>query len=134
MTELYKVAVGAAKNAYAPYSGFTVGAAVLCDDGTVFTGCNVENASYSVTLCAERVALFSAVAAGHRSFKAIAVAGSVDGDYSKPIPPCGICLQAMSEFFDGDTVVVLSDGNGGVREYKFVDLLPMGFKATDMGV
>lgn len=134
MTELYSMAVNAAKTAYAPYSGFTVGAAILCDDGTVFTGCNIENASYSVTVCAERVALFSAVAAGHRKFRAIAVAGSADGDFSKPVPPCGICRQALSEFFGEDTEVILADGKDGTRSFRFGDLFPMGFGAGNMEV
>lgn len=125
--KLYRMAVDAAKNAYSPYSGFSVGAALLCSDGTVFTGCNIENASYSVTVCAERVALFSAVAAGKREFCAIAVAGGSDGDYSKPCPPCGVCRQALSEFCGGDMAVILSDG-----AHRLEELLPYSFGAADM--
>lgn len=127
MTELFSKAIDAAKNAYSPYSGFCVGAALLCDDGTVFTGCNIENASYSVTVCAERVALFSAVTAGHRKFKAIAVVGSSNGDFTSPTPPCGVCRQALSEFCDGDMTVILSDG-----EHRLCELLPMSFSAANM--
>jgi len=127
MTELYNAAITAAKGAYAPYSGFTVGAALLCDDGTVFTGCNIENASYSVTVCAERVALFSAVSTGYRKFKAIAVVGSYDEDFTKPCPPCGVCRQALAEFCDPDMPVILSDGEGGIRSYTLSEFLPMGF-------
>ena len=129
MKELFDKAVDAAKGAYAPYSGFRVGAAILCDDGTVFTGCNIENASYSVTVCAERVALFSAVAAGYRRFVAIAVAGSADGDFTKPCPPCGVCRQALAEFMDADAAVILADG-----VHTLGELLPMSFGAKDMEV
>jgi len=131
MRELLSVAASAADAAYAPYSGFSVGAALLCDDGTVFTGCNIENASYSVTVCAERVALFSAVAAGYRDFSAIAVAGGRDGDYSLPCPPCGICRQALAEFCGSDMKVILSDGRGGIREYTLGELLPESFTLSD---
>lgn len=133
-TELYNMATEAAKGAYAPYSGFHVGAALLCEDGTVFTGCNVENAAYSVTVCAERVTLFSAVAAGHRRFKAIAVAGSADGDFTKPCPPCGVCRQALAEFCDGSMPVILADGKGGVAEYSLDSLLPLSFNSLSMEV
>lgn len=130
--ELYKMAVEAAKGAYSPYSGFCVGAALLCDDGTVFTGCNIENASYSVTVCAERVALFSAVAAGKRNFTAIAVAGSGNGDFSSACPPCGVCRQALAEFCSPSVIVILSDGKGGVAEYTLGEILPMSFTSADM--
>lgn len=127
MKELYNKAVEAAKGAYAPYSGFYVGAAILCDDGTVFTGCNIENASYSATVCAERVALFSAVAAGYRKFTAVAIAGSKDGDYTKSCPPCGVCRQVLAEFFDADAAVILADG-----VHTLGELLPMSFGAGSM--
>ena len=86
-------AVKAAENSYSPYSKFRVGAALLTEDGRVFTGCNIENASYSLTICAERTAVFKAVSEGVTKFKAIAVAGSADEDFSKPCPPCGACLR-----------------------------------------
>ena len=87
-------AKSASEKAYAPYSGYKVGAALLCTDGTVFTGCNVENASYSLTICAERNAVFQAVAAGHREFLALAI--YVDGEVL--FPPCGACRQVLAEF------------------------------------
>ena len=127
MTELYNMAIDAAKGAYAPYSGFSVGAAILCEDGRIFTGCNIENAAYSVTICAERVALFSAVSAGYRKFKAIAVAGGKGGDFSKPCPPCGVCRQALSEFCQSNMPVILADG-----EHTLGELLPMSFGAASM--
>ena len=120
-------AAGAARRAYAPYSGFSVGAALLLRDGRVFTGCNIENASYSVTVCAERVALFSAVAHGARDFAAIAVVGSSDGDFTRPCPPCGVCRQALAEFCDPDSfTVILADGDE-VRELALCELLPHSF-------
>ena len=125
--ELLNRAVMAAKSAYAPYSGFSVGAALLCSDGTVFTGCNIENSSYSVTVCAERVALFSAVAAGYRGFTAIAIVGGNNGDYTKPCPPCGVCRQALAEFCSADTKVILSDGQGDACDYTLGELLPESF-------
>lgn len=128
MKELYGAAIEAAKGAYAPYSKFRVGAALLCDDGTVFTGCNIENAAYSVTVCAERVALFTAVAAGKRKFKAIAVAGSANDDFTEPCPPCGVCRQALWEFCEPELPVILADG-----EHKLCELLPLGFDKSKMG-
>ena len=92
--ELREMAEKAAQNAYAPYSHFSVGAALMAEDGRIFTGCNIENAAYGVTVCAERVALFSAVAAGARAFRAIAITHS----------PCGTCRQALLEFGDMDVV------------------------------
>ncbi len=107
--------------AYAPYSGFRVGAALLCDDGTVYTGCNVENSSYGLTCCAERNAVYAAVAAGARIFLAIAVAA--DG---MPVPPCGACRQVLSEFAP-DLPVILAGGAGGHRVLSLTNLLPEPF-------
>ncbi len=125
--ELLTRAADAAKSAYSPYSGFSVGAALLCEDGTVFTGCNIENASYSVTVCAERVALFSAVAKGYRNFKAIAIVGGKDGDFSVPCSPCGVCRQALWEFCDADMPVILSG-----EEYTLGELFPHGFAKDNL--
>lgn len=115
--------IGAAKEArlraYAPYSNFQVGAALECSDGTVFTGCNVENISYGLTICAERVALASAVAAGHRSFRRIAVVA----DTTQPISPCGACRQVMAEFCD-DLTVVSANYRGEVFRAALSELLP----------
>ena len=120
--ELFAEAVKAAEKSYSPYSHFRVGAALLTEDGRVFTGCNIENASYSLTVCAERTAVFKAVSEGVTKFKAIAVAGSGDGDFTKPCPPCGACLQVLSEFCGDGLVVILSNG-----WYKLSDFLPMRF-------
>lgn len=127
------MAIEAAKGAYSPYSGFNVGASLLCDDGTVFTGCNIENAAYSVTVCAERVALFSAVAAGKRKFSAIAICGGAGDDFTSPCPPCGVCRQALWEFCDPELPVILADGKGGIAEHKLCELLPLGFDKSKMG-
>lgn len=121
--ELYELAVKAAENAYSKYSGFSVGAALLCDNGEVYTGCNIENSSYPLTNCAERTAIFKAVSEGRKNFRAIAVAGSSDKDFSKPCFPCGACLQVISEFCSGDISIILSNG-----EHTLDDFLPMRFK------
>src|SRR5262249_11394665 len=102
--KLLDVALAVRQKAYAPYSHFLVGAALQADDGTVFPGCNVENISYGATICAERNALFSAVAAGHQKFKTIAVVG----DLPTPITPCGMCRQVLGEF-GKDTVVICAN-------------------------
>ena len=123
---LCKSAIKAADNAYSPYSGFKVGCALLCDDGSLFLGSNIENASYSATNCAERVALQSAVAAGKRRFTAIAVAGGRERVGEDICPPCGVCRQALNEFCDGDMTVLLVNSNG-FDEYKLSNLLPLAF-------
>jgi len=103
LENLFKKALEAAKNAYAPYSNFHVGAAILLKDGSIVTGVNVENRSYGLTNCAERTAIFKAVSEGKTDFKAIAIA-TPDADY--PVSPCGACRQVISEFMGGDTLVI----------------------------
>lgn len=126
--ELVRLALLARKNAYAPYSGFFVGAALLCRDGNVFCGSNIENASYSLTCCAERSALFAAVSAGKREFEAIAVVGGKEGEVTEFCPPCGACRQALSEFSgDGRLKVILCDGKEE-KEFRLGELLPLGFE------
>ncbi len=120
--DLFSIAVKAAGNSYSPYSGFRVGAALLSADGRIFTGCNIENASFSLANCAERTALFKAVSEGSRDFRAIAVAGSSDGDFSKRCVPCGACLQVLGEFCGDNFAVILSDG-----WFRLADFLPMRF-------
>jgi cytidine deaminase len=126
---LLKAAAAAASTAYAPYSNYKVGAALLCADGTVFTGSNVENASYGLTNCAERTAVFSAVAAGHKDFVAMAVVA--DGD-SMPYP-CGACRQVLSEFCREEFIVYVATADA-LEEYEascLGDLLPHQFKLTE---
>ena len=120
---LFEKAVKASENAYAPYSGFKVGAALLCSDGTVYTGCNVENAAYPLGNCAERTAIFKAVSEGKREFEAVAIAGSADDDMSAPCYPRGACRQVMTEFCEEDFKIVLSDTILTLKE-----LLPYTFK------
>ena len=108
---LTEKAIEARGASYSPYSKFAVGAALLCADGTIYTGANIENASYTPTVCAERVAFFSAVHDGHREFSAIAiVGGAADEPISEYCPPCGVCRQVMGEFCTGDFKIILSDG------------------------
>ena len=126
LSELVQRAAKAAKAAYAPYSNFHVGAALLTADGDIFTGCNVENASYGLTNCAERTAIFSAVAAGHRKFAAIAIVA--DGD--QPPYPCGACRQVIAEFCDPETPVLIASQEA-LKDYEQTtigDLLPWTFK------
>lgn len=123
---LIKKALEAKENAYAPYSNFRVGAALLAQDGSIYTGCNVENVSFGATCCAERVAIFSAVADGKRSFKAIAVVS----DYKGFTFPCGICRQVMLEL--RVPTVIVADSSGAYREYSVEALLPDSFKEFRM--
>lgn len=109
-------------NAYVPYSGFCVGAAVLTTDGDVFTGCNVENASYGATICAERCAVLKAISEGCTSFTKIAIVSSA-GTLTYP---CGICRQFLSEFME-DGTVVLCDADGNIKEYSLDSLIPFAF-------
>lgn len=120
--EFFALAVRASEKSYSPYSNFKVGAVLLTEDGQIFTGCNIENASYSLTMCAERTAIFKAVSSGFRNFRAIAIAGSADGDFSKSCMPCGACLQVMAEFCDDDFMIVLADG-----VHKLSEFLPKRF-------
>jgi cytidine deaminase len=116
------------KRAYAPYSKFPVAAAVIDDRGRIFTGVNIENASYGLTICAERVAIFSAIAAGARSVAAIAVTS----EKLQSITPCGACRQVMAEFCPTDTPVFLGGGKKGFRETTVGALLPDAFLPTDL--
>ena len=124
--QLVELAKEAMKKAYSPYSGYKVGAALLCADGTVYTGCNIENASYSATNCAERTAIFKAVSEGHRDFTAIAICGGKNGVISGAFPPCGVCRQVMREFCGDDFFVFLATGDG-IEQYTLKELLPVSF-------
>ena len=112
---------------YCPYSGFAVGAALLCSDGTIYTGANIENASYTPTICAERVAFFQAVHEGHLDFSAIAIVGCPKvSEISALCTPCGVCRQVMSEFCKGDFNIILSDGKTN-SVFTLDDMLPHRF-------
>ena len=130
--KLIELAKEAMTHAYIPYSGYKVGAALLCADGTVYQGCNIENASFTPTVCAERTAFFKAVYDGHRDFKAIAVCGGKDGVIEGQFPPCGVCRQVLAEFCAPDTPVYMYDTDGGVCTRTMNELLPFGFSAADL--
>lgn len=124
---LIKRAVEAREQSYSPYSSFAVGAALLCADGTIFTGANIESSSYSPTVCAERVAFFSAVFEGKRDFLAIAVVGGKAGNkIDEFCAPCGVCRQVMSEFCNGDFEIILSNGKDE-KVFTLDNLLPLRF-------
>ncbi|GGF09700.1 cytidine deaminase [Halobacillus andaensis] len=116
------------EKAYTPYSKFNVGAALLTKDGTLYTGCNIENAAYPVTCCAERVAIFKAISDGHHEFSEIAVVA----DTERPVPPCGSCRQVMSEFFDPELNIYLTNLNGALKTVKMSELLPFSFSPDDL--
>lgn len=124
LERLFDAAAEAAQNAYAPYSKFFVGAALLFDDGTVVTGCNVENVSYGLTSCAERNALFRAISERGPGRRIVAIAVTNRND--APSPPCGACRQVMSEFVTADALVRFA-GRNGPETMRFADLFPCGF-------
>ena len=128
--QLIDLAKEAMMRAYAPYSGFYVGAALLCADGSVYQGCNIENAAYSPTNCAERTAFFKAVYDGHREFTAIAVCGGREGVITGSFPPCGVCRQVMREFVHDDFMIYMV-GAEGYTAMTITELLPAGFKAGE---
>lgn len=124
---LVQKANDARAKSYCPYSGFAVGAALLCADGTIYTGANIENASYSPTICAERVAFFQAIHNGHHDFTAIAIVGGSKGcEIDSLCTPCGVCRQVMSEFCKGDFNIILSDGKE-IKVFTLDDMLPHRF-------
>lgn len=132
-TALARAALEARQKAWAPYSKFLVGAALLCGNGKLYTGCNIENAAYGPTICAERTAVFKAVSEGEREFTAIAIAGGAQGrvgllNYTSP---CGICRQVLREFCQPDFEVVLVAGEAEFTSYTLAQLLPASFSAQD---
>jgi len=126
--KLIELAKEAMLGAYAPYSGFKVGAALLCADGSVYLGCNIENAAYTPTVCAERTAIFKAVSEGNRDFAAIAICGGKDGVIAGAFPPCGVCRQVLREFCKDDFPVYLVKEDG-FDTVTLADLLPHSFSA-----
>lgn len=125
--ELLTKAKEAMRFSYAPYSGFRVGAALVTMDGTVYTGCNIENASYTPTNCAERTAFFKAVSEGHRDFDAIAIVGGQNGEIENFCPPCGVCRQVMAEFCRDDFMIYLGNKKGEINAIPLSELLPYRF-------
>lgn len=126
--QLMKQAIAARSNAYVPYSKFPVGAALLTTDGNVYLGCNIENAGYSMTNCAERTAVFKAVSEGDKTFAALAVSADTPG----PVSPCGACRQVLAEFCSPDMPVYLTNLKGDVQETTISELLPGAFSTEDL--
>ena len=126
--QLMARAQAARSHSYCPYSRYAVGAALLCADGTVYEGCNMENASYTPTICAERVAFFKAIYDGKREFKAIAICGGEQGQPTKTCTPCGVCRQVMSEFCGPDFEVIMSTGADTFMVKPFKEILPYIFE------
>ena len=130
---LVKAAIEATKYAYVPYSNFKVGAAILAENGKIYTGCNIENASYSPTNCAERTAIFKAVSEGVTKFKKIAVVGGPNGNLENYCPPCGVCRQVISEFADEDFELILGTSENTYAIYNFFEeVLPLSFTAKEL--
>ncbi len=130
--ELIKTATEMTKRSYVPYSHFHVGAALLDSNGKVWTGCNIENAAYGPSNCAERTAVFKAVSEGARSFEAIAIVGGPEDENGKVqiqdfCPPCGVCRQVLSEFCDREFKIILAKGNGEQKVFTLAELLPESF-------
>ena len=130
--QLIAMAKEAMTHAYVPYSGYKVGAALLCADGSVYCGCNIENAAYGPTNCAERTAIFQAVYDGYRDFEAIAVCGGPQGQIKDYCPPCGVCRQVLREFGRDDLRVVLVGPEDKLDVCTLADLLPKSFSPKNL--
>ncbi len=131
--KLIGIAIEQLKFSYVPYSGFRVGAALLTKDGKIYGGCNIENASYTPTNCAERTAFFKAVSEGEREFRAICIVGGKDGILTKYASPCGVCRQVMMEFCDPETFqIILATGEEHYDIFTLQELLPQGFGPQDL--
>ncbi|MBQ2973747.1 MAG: cytidine deaminase [Clostridia bacterium] len=132
--ELIKFALEARKNSYSPYSDFSVGSALLCGDGTVYTGCNIENSAFSPTNCAERTAFFKAVSEGKRDFIKIAVVGGKSDEVlpENYCPPCGVCRQVMKEFCSEDLEIIMAKAENDFKVMTLADLLPESFDKREV--
>ena len=131
--ELLLKAVEAMQNSYSPYSNFKVGAALLSESGKIFTGCNIENAAYGPSNCAERTAFFKAVSEGVKEFQAIAVVGGLNGELKQLAAPCGVCRQVMMEFCDPKAFqIIMATDKEHYRMMNLEELLPMGFGPANL--
>ena len=130
--ELYSLAVKAMEKSYSPYSSCKVGAALLTEDGKVYTGTNIENAAFSPTVCAERVAFFKAISEGEKKFLKIAVAGGKNGEINGIFAPCGVCRQVMREFCHDDFTLILGKSDTEFDICTLKDLLPLSFSPKDV--
>lgn len=131
--DLFNLAKDAMKKSYAPYSNYNVGAALLCKNEKIYKGCNIENASYSLTNCAERTALFSAIANGEKEFVAICIVGGINGEINDYAMPCGACRQALAEFCNEDFKVYIGIDEDNIKEYTLNELLPYSFNKSKLG-
>lgn len=132
--ELIKTAIETLKYAYVPYSNFRVAAALLAKNGKVYTGCNIENASFTPTNCAERTAFFKAVSEGVKDFESIVIVGGKDGKLTDLCPPCGVCRQVMMEFCDPKTFqIILATSEDNYKVLTLEEILPYGFGPTNLG-
>ena len=131
--DLFNLAKEAMKNSYAPYSNYNVGAVLLSKNGNLYKGCNIENASYSVTNCAERTALFSAIANGESEFDAICIVGGKNGVMTDYAMPCGACRQVLSEFCDADFKIYVGKNEDDIKEFTLGELLPHSFDKSKLG-
>lgn len=131
--EMIETAIGQLDFSYAPYSGFKVGAALLTKDGELYTGCNIENAAYTPTNCAERTAFFKAVSEGKREFQAICIVGGKNGVLTEYAAPCGVCRQVMMEFCNPETFqIILATGKEQYEVWLLKELLPLGFGPANL--
>lgn len=125
--ELIIKAINASKNAYAPYSGYQVGAVLITDNGTIYTGCNIENSSFSATICAERTAISKAISEGDIHFSKIIIAATKNGNIDKNCVPCGVCCQVLSEFCNDNFCILIAQSESEYRSYTLSQLLPTRF-------
>ena len=130
--ELFKSAINAMNNSYSPYSGCKVGAALICKNGNVYTGTNIENAAFGPTVCAERVAVFKAVSEGEKEFSKIAVVGGKGGVINGIFAPCGVCRQVLREFCDDDFEILLGETKESFKKVALKDLLPLSFSPENV--
>lgn len=131
--KMIELAIGQLSYSYTPYSGFKVGASLLTKDGKLYAGCNIENAAYTPTNCAERTAFFKAVSEGEREFRAICIVGGKDGILTEYAAPCGVCRQVMMEFCDPDTFqIILATSKEQYEMFTLKELLPLGFGPNNL--
>jgi cytidine deaminase len=130
--ELLSLAINAMEHSYSPYSNCKVGAALLCKKGKVYTGTNIENAAFSPTVCAERVALFKAISEGEKDFLKIAVVGGKNGVINGIFAPCGVCRQVMREFCNDDFQIILGESKDTFKVTTLKELLPLSFSSKDV--
>ena len=130
--ELVKIAIDAMQKSYSPYSNYKVGAALLTKQGKVYTGCNIENAAFGPTNCAERTAFFKAISEGEKEFAKIAIVGGKDGNITDLFMPCGVCRQVMAEFCDENFQIIVGLSEDNFKTFSLSELLPFGFTPKNL--